>query len=151
MCFTSCVSHCLILFISPNTYRHPPTDKRHKNCFVIKDTGSCVQVHHVRVRQASASKVYQTLCKAAPALLLNTSCPFNTWSMKPAPPAAGQNCSPGQTVGFFPAVVVVCCWRYVGRLTLGFLRLGLLFTFVSWTTKNDRTTIAPRKANTGMV
>lgn len=55
-----------------------------------------------------------------------------------------------QTVGFFPAVDCCCC-RYVGLFTLGFLRLGLLFAFVSWTTKKDRTTIAPKKANTGMV
>lgn len=55
-----------------------------------------------------------------------------------------------QTVGFFPAVDCCCC-RYVGLFTLGFLRLGLLFALVSWTTKKDRTTIAPKKANTGMV
>lgn len=66
----------------------------------------------------------------------------------PSYSAAVQICS--HTVGFFPAVAV-CCWRYVGRLIRGFLRFGLLLALVSWTTKNDKTTIAPRKANTGMV
>lgn len=59
--------------------------------------------------------------------------------------------SPAQTVGFFPVSVAVCCWRYVGRLTRGFLRFGLLLALVSCTTKKDRTTMAPRKAKTGMV
>lgn len=38
-----------------------------------------------------------------------------------------------------------------GRFTLGFLRFGLLLALLICTTKKARTTMAPRKANTGMV
>lgn len=58
------------------------------------------------------------------------------------------------TVGFLPvgaSCCCCCCWRYVGRLTLGFRRLGLFLDLVSCTTKKDNTTMAPRKANMGMV
>lgn len=56
------------------------------------------------------------------------------------------------TVGFLPVCrVCCCCCRYVGRLTRGLRRLGLFLALVSCTTKKDRTTMAPRKANMGMV
>ncbi|TNN64192.1 hypothetical protein EYF80_025560 [Liparis tanakae] len=103
-----------------------------------------------------------------PHAALSTKCPFNSASVLGGGAAARRrqrrDAVPAQTVGFFPVavavvaaavpddpVVVDCCWRYVGRLMRGFLRLGLLLAFVSCTTKKDRTTIAPRKANTGMV
>lgn len=93
----------------------------------------------ILVHQVSSAS---TLWHSGPVLRrcpLTKSCQ-RRWSQPGAP----------QTVGFFPTVDCCCC-RYVGLFTRGFLRLGLLLALVSWTTKKDRTTMAPRKAKTGMV
>lgn len=97
------------------------------------------------------------LCKQSSAsTLLHTWCELQAGLLNAQYKSLKQHWSFGlvdsQTVGFFPtADCCCCCCRYVGLFTLGFLRLGLLLAFVSWTTKKDRTTIAPKNANTGMV
>lgn len=116
-----------------NTVQHLKTSSWRRGSKTVLPSGLSVQTVICTVTFAHSIE--------APGLLVQHKSLKQQWSLSSGDP---------QTVGFFPAVDCCCC-RYVGLFTLGFLRLGLLFAFVSWTTKKDRTTIAPKKANTGMV
>lgn len=94
LCVCACVKHCLILFISWNTYIHPRTDKRHKNCFVIKrtpgvavrsgPTASIVGTAAHLPQQFIKIRVTQLQCCCLTQIVLSTASQVELWGQLPS-------------------------------------------------------------------